>query len=229
MKIGGLQRVSLIDYPGKICAILFTQGCDFRCPYCHNPELVDPDQYLECIPEEEIFSFLERRRGILDAVSITGGEPTIQPDLVEFIERIKDIDYLIKIDTNGSHPEILEKLINQKLVDYIAMDVKAPLERYRKITKSNVNPDSVKRSIEMIMDSGIEYEFRTTVVKSLLKIDDLQKIGRLIKDARLYVLQKFVPSKSLDKRFLSKTTYSDKYFETLKEELCNYVHRVVVR
>lgn len=229
MKIGGLQRVSLIDYPGKICAILFTQGCDFRCPYCHNPELVDPDQYLECIPEEEIFSFLEKRRGKLDAVSITGGEPTIQPDLVEFIERIKDIDYLVKIDTNGSRPEILEKLINQKLVDYIAMDVKAPLERYRKITKSNVNPDSVKRSIEMIMDSGIEYEFRTTVVKSLLKIDDLQRIGRLIKDARLYVLQKFVPSKSLDKRFLSKTTYSDKHFETLKEELGNYVHRVVVR
>ncbi|MBE9547368.1 MAG: anaerobic ribonucleoside-triphosphate reductase activating protein [Proteobacteria bacterium] len=229
MKIGGLQRVSLIDYPGKICAILFTQGCDFRCPYCHNPELVNPDLYEECIPEDEIFSFLERRRGKLDAVTITGGEPTVQPDLVEFARRVKKMGYLVKIDTNGSRPEVLKKLIDRKLVDYIAMDVKAPLEKYRKICKANVNYDNIRRSIKMIMDSGVEYEFRTTVVKSLLTGDDLQKIGNEILGARLYVLQKFVPSKSLDERFLAKTTYSDKYFETLKEKLGNYVHCVVVR
>lgn len=229
MNIGGLQKVSLIDYPEKICAIIFTQGCNFRCPFCHNPELVDPDLYQKCIPEEEIFPFLERRRGKLDAIGITGGEPTIQPDLIEFIKRVKEINYLIKIDTNGSRPEVLGKLIGLKLVDYIAMDVKAPLERYCEITKSNVNPDRIRQSIKMIMDSSIEYEFRTTVVKSLLKKDDLQKIGNLIKDARLHVLQKFVPSKSLDERILRETTYSYKYLETLKKELGDYVQRVIVR
>ncbi len=229
MNIGGLQKVSLIDYPGKICAILFTQGCNFRCPYCHNPELVDPAQYLDCIPEDEIFSFLEKRRGKLDGVTITGGEPTIQPDLVEFIERIRDINYLIKIDTNGSFPDVLEKLIDRKLVDYIAMDVKTPQERYREITRSNVDPDRIRLSIEMIMNSGIEYEFRTTVVKSLLDKEDLQKIGNEIRDARLYILQRFVPSKTLDERFLRETTYSDKDFKAIKKMLKGYVRRVVVR
>ncbi len=229
MNIGGWQRVSLIDYPEKICAILFTQGCNFRCPYCHNPELVDPDLFHECLAEEDIFSFLKRRKGKLDAVSITGGEPTIQPDLVRFIERIKDISYLIKIDTNGSHPEVLEKLINRKLLDYIAMDVKAPLGKYRTIARSNVEPDKIQKSIEMIMDSGVGYEFRTTVVKSLLNKRDLQKIASLIKDARLYVLQKFIPSKSLHTRFSGEATYSDEDFEALKEKLKDHVQCIVVR
>ena len=229
MKIGGLQKISLIDYPGKICAILFTQGCNFRCPYCHNPELVDPDLFEECIPEEDFFSFLEKRKGKLDAVSITGGEPTIQPDLVKFVERVKGMSYLVKIDTNGSRPEVLEKLIDRKLVDYIAMDVKAPFKRYREITGSDVKPDRIKQSIKVIMDSGIEYEFRTTVVKSLLNKNDLQKIGRLIKDARLYVLQKFVPSKSLDEKYLGETTYSDEDLEAMKKTLKNYAGHVTVR
>lgn len=229
MNTGGLQKVSLIDYPGKICAILFTQGCNFRCPYCHNPELVDPAQYIGCIPDEEIFSFLEKRRGKLDAVSITGGEPTVQPDLIEFIERIRKINYLIKIDTNGAFPDVLEKLIDRKLVDYIAMDVKAPQKRYREITRSNVDPDRIRLSIEMIMNSGIEYEFRTTVVKSLLNKEDLQKIGNEIRDARLYILQRFVPSKTLDESFLEETTYSDEDFKAMKKMLKDYVRRVVVR
>ena len=229
MNIGGLQKVSLIDYPEKICTILFTQGCNFRCPYCHNPELVVPNLYQDCIPEEEIISFLEKRKGLLDAVSITGGEPTIQPDLVEFVERVKGMSYLVKIDTNGSRPEVLEKLIDRKLVDYIAMDVKAPLRRYREITKSDVNPNRIKQSIKVIMDSDVEYEFRTTVVKSLLNKNDLQKIGRLIKNARLYILQKFVPSKSLDEKYLSETTYSDEDLEAMKTTLKNYARHVIVR
>ncbi|MDO9528821.1 MAG: anaerobic ribonucleoside-triphosphate reductase activating protein [Syntrophales bacterium] len=229
MNIGGLQKVSLIDYPEKICAVLFVQGCNFRCPFCHNPELVDPDRYHDCIPEEELFSFLEKRRGKLDAVNITGGEPTIQPDLVEFVERVKGMSYLVKIDTNGSRPEVLKKLIDRGLLDYIAMDVKAPLMRYREITGSDIKPAIIKQSIKMIMDSGIEYEFRTTVVKSLLDKNDLRKIAGTIKDARLYVLQKFVPSKSLDEKFLSETTYSDEDFEAMKEKLKNYAGHVTVR
>lgn len=229
MNIGGWQRVSLIDFPEKICSILFTQGCNFRCPYCHNPELVEAGLFRECLSEDEIFAFLEKRQGKIDAVSITGGEPTIQPDLVEFIEAIRKIGYLIKIDTNGSRPDVLEKLINQRLLDYIAMDVKAPLEKYRKVAKSKVNPDKIKQSIEIIIGSDIPYEFRTTVVKSLLTMSDLQKITSLIKDARLYVLQKFVSSKCLEKKFLGETTYPDEDFEVLKKKLKDEVQCVVVR
>ncbi len=121
----------MIEYPGKICAIVFSQGCNFRCPYCYNPELVNPDLYKECLPEDEVFSFLAKRRGKLDAVTITGGEPTIQNDLIEFIKRVRKMGYLIKVDTNGSHPEVMEKLISRKLIDYIAMDVKGPLKKYQ--------------------------------------------------------------------------------------------------
>ena len=139
MNIAGWQKVSLIDYPEKICSILFTQGCNFRCPYCHNPELVEPALFREPLSEKEIFAFLEKRKGKIDAVSITGGEPTIQPDLVEFILPMKDIGYLIKLDTNGSRPDVLGKLISEKLLDYIAMDVKAPLNRYPNIARCPID------------------------------------------------------------------------------------------
>jgi pyruvate formate lyase activating enzyme len=134
MKIGGLQKFSLLDYPGKISAVVFTQGCNFRCPYCHNPELVDPERFQECIPEDEIFAFLETRRGKLEAVTVTGGEPTIQNGLSSFVRRIKDMGFMVKLDTNGSRPEVLEELIRHKLIDYIAMDIKAPLEKYEAVT-----------------------------------------------------------------------------------------------
>ncbi|HEC86320.1 MAG TPA: anaerobic ribonucleoside-triphosphate reductase activating protein, partial [Thermoplasmatales archaeon] len=139
MIIGGFQRFSLIDYPGKICAIIFTQGCNFRCPYCHNPELVNPKLFQEPIDENDIFRFLEMRKGKLDAVEITGGEPTLQPDLIEFMRKIKAMGFLIKLDTNGTNPEVVEKIIKNKLVDYIAMDVKAPLEKYEKVVRAKVD------------------------------------------------------------------------------------------
>jgi len=229
MKLGGWQGVSLIDYPDNVCAVLFTQGCNFKCPYCHNPELVDPKRFQECLPQEDVLSLLQKRKGKLDAVSITGGEPTIQSDLVEYVKRIKDIPYLVKIDTNGSHPEVLEELVKKKLVDYIAMDVKAPLGKYGKITKSRVKTEKIKESIALIKDSGVAYEFRTTVVKSLLTKSDLDKIGALIRGADLYVLQRFVPSKALEKRFLKETTYTDKDFQAMKEKVKDCAHHVVVR
>jgi pyruvate formate lyase activating enzyme len=229
MKLGGWQGVSLIDYPDKVCAVLFTQGCNFKCPYCHNPELVDPKRFQECLPQGDVLSLLQKRKGKLDAVSITGGEPTIQSDLVEFVERIKDIPYFVKIDTNGSHPEVLEKLVEKKLVDYIAMDVKAPLGKYNKVTKSRVKTEKIKESIALVKDSGVAYEFRTTVVKSLLTKSDLGKIGALIRSADLYVLQKFVPSKALEKRFLTETTYTDKDFQAIKEKVKDCALHVLVR
>ena len=229
MKIGGLQKVSLIEYPGEVCAVVFSQGCNFRCPYCHNPELVDPDLYGQCLTEEGFFSFLNKRKGKLDAVTITGGEPTIQPDLLPFIKHIKRVGYLIKIDTNGSHPDVLAKLIKDKLVNYIAMDVKGPLKKYGAITGVQIHQDMIKRSIEMIMHAGIEYEFRTTVVKSQLTKGDLFNIGKLIKNARLYVLQPFVPVKTLDRRLLAETTYSDEEFEKIRKRLEKDISHVAVR
>ena len=229
MNIGGFQRFSLIDYPGKICAIVFTRGCNFRCPYCHNPELVDLEKFSKSVSEEEIFSFLEKRKGKLDAVSITGGEPTLQKELIEFLKKIKNMDYLVKLDSNGTYPGIIEKIISEGLVDYLAMDVKAPLEKYDEVVRAHVDKDKVKRSIELIKNSGLDHEFRTTVLKSQLSKDDIIEIGKLIKGAKLYVLQKFVPSKILDPKFIDEKTYTDEEFEQLKKELGKYVDKCVVR
>ncbi len=229
MQIGSLQRFSLIDYPGKICAIVFTQGCNFRCPYCHNPELVNPKEFTEGIAQDEIFSFLERRRGKLDAVSITGGEPTIQDGLVGFIKKIKDLGYLVKIDTNGTMPDIIEVLLGKKLVDSIAMDVKAPLDKYKKTVKASVDTRRIEESIRLIITSGIDYEFRTTIVKSLLDEADIEKIGRVIKGADCYVLQKFVPSKTLNPRFMNAATFTDEELERTSKSLGKLVKSVIIR
>ena len=229
MKIGDIQRFSLIDYPGRICATVFTQGCNFRCPYCHNPELVIPSLYREGMADNEVFAFLKKRRGKLDAVNITGGEPTLQPDLIEFIKQIKSLGYMVKIDTNGSFQEILRKLIDGKLLDYIAMDVKAPLEKYGEVTGSSIAPEDIVESIKLIMDSGIDYEFRTTIVKSLLTETDIEKIGILTGGARCHVLQKFVPSKTLDPGFMNEDIHTDEEINSMKEKLERLVQSVIIR
>lgn len=229
IKIGGLQKVSLIEYPGKIGAVIFTQGCNFRCPYCHNPELVDPGLYGDCLQEEEIFSFLEKRRGKLEAVTVTGGEPTLQADLPVFLKRLKGMGYLVKIDSNGSHPEMLQELIRGKLVDYIAMDVKAPLVKYEKMAGTKVDCGKITQSIDMIIASGIDHAFRTTVLRSLLEEKDLLAIGRLVKNARQYTLQKFVSSKILNQSFLKDTSYSDEELSALKKKLERNIHAVTIR
>ena len=229
MKIGGLQKFSLIDYPDKICAIVFTQGCNFRCPYCHNPELVEPKLFSQPIPEDEIFSFLKKRKGKLEAVTITGGEPCLQSDLPVFLQKIKEMGYLLKLDTNGSFPERLNEIIDQNLIDYLAIDVKGPLEKYEKIVGVPFATAKIVQSIKIALSSKINCEFRTTVVKSLLNKDDLKKIGKLIKGARLYVLQKFVPSKLLEPKFLNEGNYSAEEFEEFRKMMLNYVEECIVR
>ena len=228
MKIGGLQKISLIDYPGRISAIVFTQGCNFRCPYCHNPELVDPAQYGPILSEEEVISFLEKRRGKLDAVTVTGGEPTLQPDLDRFLQEIKGMGYLTKIDTNGSNPDVLERLIRGRLVDYLAMDVKGPLQKYERIANVKVKTAKIRKSIELIMASGIEHEFRTTVVRSQLDNEDLIATSELLKRG-LYVLQSFVPAKSLDHEFLTEISYSPEEFADIQKNLESKHLRVLIR
>lgn len=229
MKIGGLQRVSLNDYPGKICATVFTQGCNFRCPYCHNPELVDPGQYLSVLPEEEVLSFLDNRRGRLEAVTMSGGEPTLQKDLGKFLGELKNMGYLVKVDTNGSNPDVLSTLIDKQLVDYIAMDIKGPLKRYRQIVSVKVDASRIRRSIQLITTSGIEHEFRTTVVRSQLGLDDLVSMAKTIKRARLYVLQPFIAKKTLDGAFLSETSYAPDELSIIREVLGKKGLSVVVR
>lgn len=223
MKIGGLQKFSMIDYPDKVSCIIFTQGCNFRCPYCHNPELVDPEKFGEIFDEEMFFDFLKERIGKLDAVVITGGEPTLQYNLIEFIKKIRDLGFLIKLDTNGTNPEMLKEIIDQKLVNYIAMDIKAPFAKYEDITKMSTNLEKIKQSVEMIKNSGIDYEFRTTIVKSLLSPEDIIQIGRDINGAKRYYLQKFIPSKTVDEKMLSEETYSDQEIEEFKKQLEPFV------
>ncbi len=219
----------MIEYPGKISAVVFTQGCNFRCPYCHNPELVDPARYGDCIAEEDVLSFLEKRRGKLEAVTVTGGEPTLQADLPVFLRRLKEMAYRVKVDSNGSCPDMLEELVRKKLVDYIAMDVKAPWEKYERITAVRLAGNPIKRSIDLIIASGIDHEFRTTVPRSLLETDDLLAVGRMVKNARRYTIQKFVSSKTLDPSFLKETTYSDDELSSVKMKLEKAIHRVTVR
>lgn len=229
MIIGGFQKFSLIDYPGKICAIVFTQGCNFRCPYCHNPELVDCGLFLSPIPEEEIFSFLEKRKGKIDAVEITGGEPTLQKGLADFAGKIKNMGYLVKLDTNGSNPGVIENMVSEKLVDYIAMDIKAPLQKYGEIVRADIDIRKIERSINLIMQSGLDYEFRTTLVRSLLSKEDIIDIGKTIQDAKRYVLQKFVPSKTLDDKFLNENTFSMSDLKFLCKKLRSYVVECIMR
>jgi pyruvate formate lyase activating enzyme len=229
MKIGGLRRVSLIDYPGLICATVFLQGCNFKCPYCHNPELVDPDLFRPCMKEKDVLDFLQTRRGKLDAVAITGGEPTIQNNLIPFIKQIKKMGFAVKLDTNGSQPQVIKTLITEKLLDYIAMDIKAPLEKYKDIVKTHVNPDSIKESIGLILNAKIPYEFRTTIVESQLEENDILKIGELIAGASRYILQKFIPTKTLDSRFLKEKSYSDEKLQEIKSHLEKQITSVTIR
>jgi len=229
MKIGYLQKSSFIDYPGKISAIIFTQGCNFRCGYCHNPELVDPGLFSEQIDLDDIIAFLEKRKGKIDAVVITGGEPTIHKDLPIFTKRIKDMGYLVKVDTNGTNPDILEDVISHGSVDYIAMDLKAPIEKYEYVVKVKVDRDAIASSVSMIMNSGVDYEFRTTLVRGLLVPDDILKIGDMIRGARQYVLQNFVSSKHLDKDFITANSFSVAMLAELKLKLDSMLGNVIVR
>lgn len=226
--IGGIQKSSLLDFPQKIAAIVFTQGCNLRCGYCHNPELLDFIAETK-FKETDFFDFLEKRKGKLDGVVITGGEPTLQRGLKDFILKIKEMGFEVKLDTNGTNPKTLKALIDENLLDYVAMDIKAPLSKYEIITGVKINIDNIKESIDLIINSSLNYEFRTTVVKSQLTFDDFEEIGKLIQGAKKYYLQKFVPSKIYDKTLSNQTTYSDEELKKICKNLKNYIDYVDFR
>lgn len=198
MVIGGLQKFSLSDFPGVIAAIVFTRGCGFRCPYCHNPELVDPVRYAAALPEDRVQAFLHSRRGRLQGVVVSGGEPTLHADLPEFLRRVKDMGFRVKLDTNGTNPLMLNRLVGEQLVDFIAMDIKAPLRLYSKIARAPVVVAELLLSIELIRLSGIAHEFRTTWLDALLSSDDILEIAEMLKGCKKYVLQPFQGGKVLE-------------------------------
>lgn len=192
MKFGGLIKFTLIDFPGRPAAVVFTQGCNFRCRYCHNPELVYPHLFTESVPHEEIMSFLKRRQGTLEGVVVSGGEPTLFDDLPEFMAEVKKLGYKIKLDTNGSRPAMIHQLIDGGLVDYIAMDLKAPLEKYSQITGIMTNPEIILQSMDIIRRSGLEYEFRTTYDKEVLTDKDIEDLKQLTANQH-YRVQECLP------------------------------------
>ena len=197
MIIKGLQKTTLLDFPGKVACTVFTGGCNFRCPFCHNASLVLRPNDTGEIDVEEFFEFLRKRKGILDGVCITGGEPLLQKDIVPFLERIHSMGFAIKIDTNGSFPQKLSEIIDKGLVDHIAMDIKNAPEKYALTAGTKALPDGVTQSIHLIMNSGVSYEFRTTVVKGLHDEKDIESIAKLIHGAEKYYLQLFKDSGDL--------------------------------
>jgi pyruvate formate lyase activating enzyme len=228
MKIGGLQKLSLVDYPGKTAAAIFTIGCNFRCGFCHNPELVLPERYGPEIPLEEIFEFLEKRRGQLEGVVVSGGEPTMHEDLPEFLASIKKMGYAVKLDSQGSHPEMLRRIIGEGSIDFIAMDIKSTLEKYSMIVARPVDTAEIQESIKLIMDSGLDHEFRTTSVKQLMKIEDFEEIGKMINGAQRYAFQRFRAGRSLNPQFDRFGTFSDEEIEKIVKIMEKYVKKVVV-
>jgi pyruvate formate lyase activating enzyme len=195
MKIAGWNKISLIDYPGKVSTIVFTSGCNWKCFYCHNYQMVTDKRNL--VDESEIKNYIWQRRKKLDAVVVSGGEPTLQPDLVDFLVWLRKTELKIKLDTNGWSPEILEDILEKDLVDYVAMDIKSGENNYSEIVGVKINFENIKKSIRLIMKSEIDYEFRTTVFKKWVELDDLKEIGELINGAKKYFLQNYVYRESI--------------------------------
>jgi len=225
MKIKGLIEDSLEEWKGKISAVIFTGGCNLRCPYCHNPALVESYEKLPDLSEEEIFGRLKSKKPWIDGIVISGGEPTLQSDLPLFLMNIKKMDYPAKIETNGTNPKMLDYILNHKLADYISMDIKWPLEKYGKYA------DEVKKSIEIIRNSNIDYEFSTTVVPGLIGKEEMTRICESIKGAKNYTLQQF-RSKNinlLDKTLINKVSYSKEELEGFLNIAKKYVSNAQIR
>lgn len=228
MPLGGLQKTSLVDYPGHVAATVFTIGCNMRCGYCHNPELVLPEQYLDPIPVDDILDWCETRKGKLDGIVITGGEPTMHSGLVDFCRELKKMDFLVKLDSNGTHPDMLKQMIDEKIVDFVAMDIKGPLDRYNEIAARPIDTNSIQQSVKLLIESGVGHEFRTTVVRSQLGARDFESIGKLIKGADRYALQRFQPGKTLMPQFEFEKSYDEEEMKPLQAIMERYVKTCVI-
>ncbi|MDI6602815.1 MAG: anaerobic ribonucleoside-triphosphate reductase activating protein [Patescibacteria group bacterium] len=221
MILGGLQKTTLIDFPGKIAATVFISGCSFRCPWCYSPELVLPERIKSHpqISEKEFFNFLKERKGLLEGICITGGEPSLNKDLPDFIKKIKKLGYLAKLDTNGSNPQMLKKLIDEKLVDYVAMDIKGPKERYSEFVGRKIDIKKIQRSIDILKQGKTDYEFRSTVVPSLHTKEVVIEMAKWIRGAKRYYLQNFRPEKTIDPKFEKIKPYPQEYLLEIQKAI----------
>jgi len=224
MKFSGLQKTSLIDYPDKVAAVLFTPGCNLRCPYCYNWRIVvDPKPPF--LNEETALQILEERKKYVDAVVITGGEPTIHKELPKFLKKLKERGFAVKLDTNGFNPQVLKECL--PYVDYVALDVKTSPEKYNRIGASDIT--ALLQTIEMLKGGSVEYEFRTTVVPGLVEEKDVAVIGEMVKGAKNYAFQQFIPGDTLDKQYQTVKPYSAEVISGFAETMKKYAERVIIR
>ncbi len=231
MIIGGLRKLSTLDYPTKLCVTVFTKGCNFRCPFCHNAPLVLKERFdsSENICRNEIFQFLEKRKGLIDALCLTGGEPLINDisEVSDFLLNVKKMGYLVKLDTNGSFPEKLSFLINEKLVDFVAMDIKNSPSKYSETSGVEIETDNIKKSAEILMKGNVDFEFRTTVVKALHDSESMKEIGKWLEGTEKYYLQSFVPSENTIKQGFE--PYDAEALENLRQVVLPFIPNTFLR
>nr|MBD3359328.1 anaerobic ribonucleoside-triphosphate reductase activating protein [Candidatus Buchananbacteria bacterium] len=229
IKIGGWQKVTLIDYPGKLAASVFLVGCNFLCHYCHNPELIKVEPDKKYLSNQAFFDYLKKRQGILEAVCVSGGEPLLFPEVIDFLQKIKKLDYKIKLDTNGTSPDFLQELIDKKLINFIAMDVKASLENYSQVCGVKVDINKIQKTIKLIMNSGLNYEFRTTVLPKFHNLEEIEKIAKIIKGAKIYFLQNFNNKITLNPDLANEQSFSGQELQKLKKLALKYVKNCQIR
>ena len=228
MLILGLQKTTLLDFPGKLASTVFTGGCNFRCPYCHNGDLVLQPGQQASYSVEEVMEHVESRSKVIDGVAITGGEPTLHADLYDFIKSIKDLGLLVKLDSNGTNPAMLKRLIDDKMVDYVAMDIKHSFAKYNQVAcMKNLDMTAISESVDLLMASNMDYEFRTTVAKPLHTVDDMRDISKWIKGAKAYFLQNYKESEQvIDKVF---SPYTNEELNEFVEAISPLVPSVKIR
>lgn len=230
MNIKGLYKTSLVDYPGKVSSVIFTGGCNLRCGYCHNPDLACNSDELERIDDEEIFSFLEKRRGLIDGITVSGGEPTLDKSLPYFLRRVRGMGLLVKLDTNGFSPTVIEQCLTEKLVDYIAVDLKTSPSKYSSLAKRDVNFSQIVMTLDIIRKSGIDYEIRTTCVPGFVTLEDITLIGEAVGHVKRWYLQQFVNIHTLiDPEAEKLSPYPVRYLELMRDEALKYADRCSIR
>ena len=227
MYFSGIDKFSLVDYDEKISCTLFLHDCNFRCPFCHNSALVTGKASIQ-IPEEEILAYLESRKGVIDAVVITGGEPTLHPELPDFIKKVKKMGYLVKLDTNGTNPEMLMDLVKHRLLDYVAVDIKNSKEKYAlTVGLKSLDLDKVCKTVDFLLENHVDYEFRTTVIDEFHKLEDMIELGEWIKGAKRYRIQKFIDNENCIQRGLHEVNKKDALM--FKDALFGLVNDVELR
>jgi len=233
MLISGIQPCTFLDYPNKTACIVFTPGCNFRCAYCHNPEFVLPERIVKLRPnfilEETFFRFLDRRIDLLDGVVVTGGEPTLMPDLLEFLRKVKDRGFKTKLDTNGNRPAVLKRALDEELVDYVAMDVKTSLAEYKNLAGVLADPDKIAESIEILKASPIESEFRCTILKEFHPQSVLDDMAKLLAGAKIFYLQKFRPGVTLKEEAGGYHPFTNEETEEIANFFRQTVSSVIIR